>query len=113
MNQDSVLFVSAAAVLVLSVGFGLLFAALRRSKRPIKVASAPSHIRLRPMARLLNEDDFRFLAAQPGYHPEIGRKLRLRRISRHWQRIKLSKMPDKGLRLRARGFPCQTCRLRH
>jgi hypothetical protein len=32
--------------------------------------------RYEPMSRLLAEDDFRFLAAHPGYRPEIGAKLR-------------------------------------
>lgn len=35
--------------------------------------------RYRPMERLLAEEDFLFLAAQPGYRPEIGAKLRRER----------------------------------
>ena len=35
--------------------------------------------RYRPMQRLLSEDDFEFLAAQPGYEPAIARQLRRRR----------------------------------
>lgn len=34
-----------------------------------------SPARYRPMIRLLAEDDFTFLASQPGYRPEIGTKL--------------------------------------
>jgi hypothetical protein len=33
-----------------------------------------------PMARLLSEEDFVFLAAQPGYRPEMGAKLRRDRM---------------------------------
>jgi hypothetical protein len=32
-----------------------------------------------PMQRLFDEKDFEFLAAQPGYRPEIGRQLRAER----------------------------------
>ncbi len=47
-----------------------------------------SVLRYRPMERLLSEEDFRFLEAQPGYRPEIGRRLRRdrRRIFRGYQR---------------------------
>ncbi len=33
-----------------------------------------------PLAHLLREEDFAFLRTQPGYHPELGRQLRRRRI---------------------------------
>lgn len=44
--------------------------------------------RYQPMTRLLEEDDFVFLASQPGYRPEIGAKLRRerRRIFRMYLR---------------------------
>ncbi|MBS1829965.1 MAG: hypothetical protein JST93_31995 [Acidobacteria bacterium] len=80
MIQDSVLLASVFAVLLLAAGFAVLFAALRRSVRPAALATTRNPIRLRPMARLLNEADFQFLARQPGYRPEIARQLRLRRI---------------------------------
>src|SRR5579863_7095707 len=35
--------------------------------------------RYEPMSRLLSEEDFVFLAAQPGYRPEMGAKLRRER----------------------------------
>jgi len=35
--------------------------------------------RYRPMTRLLDQEDFDFLAAQPGFRPEIARKLRSQR----------------------------------
>jgi len=42
----------------------------------------------RPMERLLQEEDFRFLAAQRGYRPSLGRRLRTerRRIFRGYLR---------------------------
>jgi hypothetical protein len=42
----------------------------------------------RPMARLLQEEDFRFLSAQAGYSPRLGRRLRAerRRIFRAYLR---------------------------
>jgi len=53
--------------------------------------------RYRPMEQLLAEEDFLFLAAQPGYRPEIGAKLRrerrrifrlyLRELTRDFQRL--------------------------
>src|SRR5882672_4959748 len=51
----------------------------------------------RPMERLLREDDFRFLAAQPGFAPQLGRRFRterrrifrgyLRNLSRDFSRL--------------------------
>ena len=35
--------------------------------------------RYRPMTRLLDQEDFDFLASQPGFRPEIARKLRSQR----------------------------------
>lgn len=44
--------------------------------------------RYEPMARLFSEEDLRFLEAQPGYTPDIGRKFRRerRRIFRSYLR---------------------------
>jgi len=44
--------------------------------------------RYRPMERLFVEDDYDFLAAQPGFHPRISRKLQTerRRVFRHYLR---------------------------
>src|SRR5690242_18336963 len=43
----------------------------------------------RPMMRLLQESDFRFLAAQPGFSPQLGRRFRAarRQIFRGYLRI--------------------------
>jgi hypothetical protein len=42
----------------------------------------------RPMERLLQQDDFRFLSTQPGYSPDMGRRFRVerRRIFRAYLR---------------------------
>lgn len=42
----------------------------------------------RPMERLFLEEDYDFLAAQPGFHPRISRKLQAerRRVFRHYLR---------------------------
>jgi hypothetical protein len=44
--------------------------------------------RYRPMERLFSDTDFGFLAAQPGYAPQISKKLRAerRRVFRHYLR---------------------------
>lgn len=44
--------------------------------------------RYRPMERLFIEEDYDFLAAQPGFHPKISRKLQAerRRVFRHYLR---------------------------
>lgn len=48
----------------------------------------PSPEKYRPMERLLREEDFEFLAKQPGYSPKLGRRLRTerRRIFRGYLR---------------------------
>lgn len=47
--------------------------------RPQPETDGFSPARYEPMARLLAEEDFLFLASQPGYKPEIGAKLRRER----------------------------------
>ena len=34
----------------------------------------------RPMARLFSEEDYRYLAAQKGYHPKLAKRLRRERV---------------------------------
>ena len=55
---------------------------LANGRRPLRPE------RFHPMERLLSRADFDFLAAQPGYHPRIGRRLRAgrRRIFRSYLR---------------------------
>jgi len=68
----------------LAVAFGLLFRAL--SSRGDSLAQngewledSSIETRYAPMARLLNEADYEFLAKLPGYKPSIGRELRAER----------------------------------
>jgi hypothetical protein len=49
-----------------------------------------SLVRYEPMLRLLGDEDFEFLASQPGYRPEIGKKLRRNR--RHILRLYLREL---------------------
>ncbi|MBL8178696.1 MAG: hypothetical protein JNK48_28740 [Bryobacterales bacterium] len=81
MTQDSVLLIAAAATAGMAGGFGLLLATLRRPGKSTAQMAAREPLRLRPMERLLREEDFAFLAGQPGYRPEIGKQLRLRRLA--------------------------------
>jgi hypothetical protein len=55
--------------------------------------------RYQPMERLLAEEDFLFLSAQPGYKPEIGAKLRRER--RRIFRLYLRELAQDFLRLHA------------
>jgi hypothetical protein len=81
---------------VLAVVLGLLVRSLSRQSSSDQNAtqwspgwfdefSASSY---RPMMRLLSEDDFRFLSKQPGFTPEIGKRLRKerRRVFRSYLR---------------------------
>ncbi len=71
----------------------LLAAAFSRMLRP-RITLQPEWFEnftvdiYRPMERLLNEDDFHFLAGQPGYCPALGRSLRheRRRVLRQYLR---------------------------
>jgi hypothetical protein len=59
-----------------------------------------SPAKFRPMERLLREDDFKFLAAQPGYSSRLGRRFRserrrvfrvyLRNLSEDFRRVALA-----------------------
>ena len=75
-----------------SAGVGLIFLALLVRMRFSAVQPPPetswlngfSLARYRVMERLLSEADYTFLAAQPGYHPSLAKKLRReRRKLRH------------------------------
>jgi len=69
--------------IAIAVGFivFLTLLILQRSRRPRRIAEPGwvatfSADKYRPMERLLNEKDYTFLAAQPGYDPSIARRLR-------------------------------------
>jgi hypothetical protein len=74
-----------AAVLTLApIGLALGFlyrtlAARKNSTDSMDELLVLSPGKYRPMERLLGEEDFRFLASQPGYSPKLGRRLRSER----------------------------------
>ena len=95
-----------AALLVLAlVGLVLVFLYRVLASRPsanlaVDQCLALSLEKYRPMERLLLEDDFRFLASQPGFSPQLGRRLRadrrrifrgyLRNLKRDFSRVSLA-----------------------
>jgi hypothetical protein len=89
----NVALVSAAGLAVLAVGaFFVLFRRMvLRGKEPqtdLEWCREFSIARYRPMERLFVEEDYDFLASQPGFHPRISRKLKAerRRVFRHYLR---------------------------
>src|SRR5258707_4988519 len=76
-------FVIAALAALVPAGAALFILYRTLSSRP---SAMPADARMvlrpgkyQPMARLLQEDDFRYLSAQPGYSPRLGRRLRSQR----------------------------------
>ncbi|MCZ2148311.1 MAG: hypothetical protein LC126_11090 [Bryobacterales bacterium] len=82
MPTQTVLLVLGGCALLLAVLAGVL-ARLPAGSHGGRSASLRSHtpVRFRPMERLLREEDFAFLSAQPGYRREIAASLRARRIA--------------------------------
>lgn len=88
------LALAGAAVLVMlaALAFFVLFRRLisREKEAPadLEWCREFSIARYRPMERLFVEEDYDFLAAQPGFHPRISRKLQAerRRVFRHYLR---------------------------
>jgi hypothetical protein len=76
--------VGAVTVLLLSVAVLLLVRRLGSDNHVLPVTtewlSELSTDRYRPMRRLLEESDFRFLRAQKGFTPEMSRRLRRQRL---------------------------------
>jgi hypothetical protein len=74
---------TAAVVAVFALGFAVLFRGLfSRDSDSAHLAEWLDDFSLdtyRPMERLLNEEDYRFLERQPGYQPAIARQLRAER----------------------------------
>jgi len=74
-----------AAVLTLApIGLALVFlyrtlASQQDLSDSMDQLLVPTNGKYRPMERLLGEEDFRFLASQPGYSPKMGRRLRTER----------------------------------
>jgi hypothetical protein len=86
-------YVLAALVAAVPFGLALLFLYRKASRASNAIVAVDQCLALsldkyRPMERLLREDDFRFLAAQPGYSPQMGRRFRAerRRIFRGYLR---------------------------
>lgn len=77
-----------AVVLVFLVLFRHLLARGRATEPDLAWSSEFSIAKYRPMERLFLEEDYDFLAAQPGFHPRISRKLQSerRRVFRHYLR---------------------------
>jgi hypothetical protein len=75
-----------------AAAFFLLFRRLiardRDAHADLEWSSEFSIAKYRPMERLFLEEDYDFLAAQPGFHPKIYRKLQAerRRVFRHYLR---------------------------
>ena len=87
------IFLIAALLSLAPVGLALLFLYRTLSSRPDREISFDQCLvlppeRYRVMERLLSESDFRFLATQPGYSPQMGRRFRAqcRRIFRGYLR---------------------------
>lgn len=84
----------AAVVLALlaAAAFFFLFRRLlskgRNAEADLEWSSEFSIARYRPMERLFLEEDYDFLAAQPGFHPKIAKKLQAerRRVFRRYLR---------------------------
>lgn len=84
-------FAALAAILVLAFAVLIYRMHTRSASADPDLANRRKQFRperFRPMERLLSRADFDFLAAQPGYHPRIGRRLRAerRRIFRSYLR---------------------------
>jgi len=76
--------IATATILLLSLGVLLLIRRLGSDKQMLPVTtdwlSELSTDRYRPMLRLLEEADFRFLSAQTGSSPEMANRLRRQRV---------------------------------
>ncbi len=85
---------ASAVVLALLVGLAFLLLFRRLTARDgdeqvdLEWCREFSIARYRPMERLFVEEDYDFLAAQPGFHPKISKKLQAerRRVFRHYLR---------------------------
>jgi len=76
--------VIAALLSLAPVALALVFLYRKLSSQPDSEVAVDQCLVLslekyRPMERLLQEDDFRFLAAQPGFSPQLGRRFRTER----------------------------------
>jgi hypothetical protein len=77
-------FIAAAVLALVPIGAALVLLFRTLSTRTSTDISADGCLVLspgkyRPMERLLQNDDFRFLASQPGFSPQLGRRFRTER----------------------------------
>ncbi len=81
--MTTVLVVAAVFGLALGFAFFRIFRKLAAPARNYRTSSDSirewSGDRYRPMARLLDDADFAFLASHPGYHPDMRKRLRCER----------------------------------
>src|SRR5579863_2042122 len=78
------IYILAVVLTLPPIGIALVFlyrtlAAQKDFSDSIDQLLVPTTGKYRPMERLLGEEDFRFLAAQPGFSPKLGRRLRTER----------------------------------
>ena len=80
--------IALAIAAVFFVLFRRLMSRGRNAAPDLAWSSDFSIAKYRPMERLFLEEDYDFLAAQPGFHPRISRKLQAerRRVFRHYLR---------------------------
>jgi hypothetical protein len=81
--MDLLLVLTIIAACLGVAGFAVVLRKLAAGPRTLPVTAEwiddLSVERYRPMLRLLSEDDLSFLASQPGYTPQMGRRFRLQR----------------------------------
>ncbi len=87
------IFVISALVALAPIGLAVVFlyrtlASRQKVEVPMDDLLVLSPDKYRPMERLLQEEDFRFLSSQPGFSPSLGRHFRSerRRIFRSYLR---------------------------
>ena len=80
MGLDATLGIPALAALafVVTIGWRCRLYRAPKAKKPLSLDDF-SIARYEPMERLLAEDDIAFLESQPGYRPEIARRMRNQR----------------------------------
>jgi hypothetical protein len=80
--MDLLVIVALLSLIPIGCGLVFFFRALSpgsRAKATLEECLVLSPEKYRPMERLLHEDEFRFLASQEGYSPEMGRRFRKQR----------------------------------
>lgn len=81
MFEQPQLLISAAAIGTVIVGLAVVLVRLYSNRTPDSDTAKRSSMRLAPMRRLLQEEDFQFLASQRGFTPEIAKSLRTKRVA--------------------------------